>query len=284
MTDRTLPAWLRLVLLFTGLLQAILGIALLLNPAAINGLWPWPLTPITARLLGASSLVSMPLSFLSAIGNRLSAARIPLVMVISYRVMQVLAGLIHFDRFDFRRPITWNYFCGGLLLLLLLAAALAFGSRLGKPVADEPAWLGGDRPLALGPLGKLVLRVLAVVYFIWGLAFLVLGSGAAGLWFEAQGLATSLTLRLFASPIMGLALGVWLISAASYWRQVAIPAVALVFIGLTGSFAIGVEWSSVHPPTPLGYVTAVTPLILLLVGLYLLLATVPLPKNRGKGQ
>ena len=43
MTDRTLPAWLRLVLLFTGLLQAVLGITLLLNPAAINGLWPWPI-------------------------------------------------------------------------------------------------------------------------------------------------------------------------------------------------------------------------------------------------
>ena len=272
MTDRTLPLWLRLVLLFTGLLQALLGIALLLNPAAINGLWPWPLTPITARLLGASSLVSMPLSFLSAFGNRLSAARIPMLMLTSYRVLQVLAGLIHIDRFDFHRPITWNYFGGGVLVLLLLAAGLAFGSRLGKPVADEPAWLGGDRPLALGQVGKLVLRLLAVVYFIWGLTFLVLGNGAASLWFEAPGLATSLTLRLFASPIMGLALGMWLIARAGQWRQVVIPAVALVLIGLTGSFAIAVEWSSVRPPTPLGYVTAVTPLILLLVGLYLLLA------------
>jgi hypothetical protein len=272
-TDRTLPAWLRPVLLFTGLLQAVLGIALLLNPAAINGLWPWPLSPITARLLGASSLVSMPLSFLSAIANRQSAARIPLVMVISYRVLQVLAGLIHIDRFDFRRPLTWNYFGGGVLFLLLLAVALAFGSRLGKPVADEPAWLGGDRALVLGRVGKLVLRLLAAIYFIWGLTFLILGSAAAGMWFEAPGLATSLTLRLFASPIMGLALGMWLISRAGHWRQVLIPAVALVVIGLTGSFAIGVEWSSVRPPTPLGYVTAVTPLILLLVGLYLLLAT-----------
>jgi len=273
MIDRSLPLWLRLVLLFTGLLQALLGITLLLNPAAINGLWPWPLTPITARLLGASSLVSMPLSFLSAFGNRLSAARIPLIMLVSYRVLQVLAGLIHLDRFDFHRPITWNYFGGGVLVLVLLAAGLGFGSRLGKPVADEPAWLGSDRPLALGSVAKWVLRLLAVIYFIWGLAFLILGNAAAGLWFEALGLATSLTLRLFASPIMGLALGMWLMTRAGRWRQVIIPAIALVMIGLTGSFAIGVEWSGVQPPTPLGYVTAATPLILLLVGLYLLLAS-----------
>ena len=83
MTDRTLPLWLRLVLVFTGLLQAILGLTLLINPGAINGVWPWALTPITARLLGASSLVSMPLSLLAARANRWSSARIPLVMLSS---------------------------------------------------------------------------------------------------------------------------------------------------------------------------------------------------------
>ena len=277
MTDRTLPAWLRVVLLLTGLLQAGLGITLLLNPAAINGLWPWPLTPIAARLLGASSLVSVPLTFLPALGNRLSAARIPLIMLASYRVLQVLAGLIHANRFDFRRPITWNYFGGGVLMLTLLTVALARGSALGRPVNDQPAWLGGDRPLAIGPVARAILRLLAGVYFIWGLAFLVLGQGAAALWFEPAGVATSLTLRLFASPIMGLALGIWLITRASKWRQAVIPAAGMSLIGLTGSFAIGVEWGMVRPPTPLGYVTAATPLILLLIGLYLLLAA------RGRG-
>jgi hypothetical protein len=272
MLDATFPAWLRLVLLFTGVLQAVLGVTLLFNPAAINGLWPWPLSPITARLLGASTLVGVPLFILPAIANRWSAARIPLVMLISYRVLQVLVGLIHIDRFDFRRPITWNYFGGGVLLLLVLAAVLALHTRLGQPVADEPAWLGGDSPLAIGAVGRLALRLLAAVYFVWGLAFLILGNGAAALWFEAPGLATSLTLRLFASPIMGLALGMWLITRASKWREAAIPAAGLTFIGLTGSFAIGVEWASVRPPGPLGYVTVATPLILLLVGLYLLLA------------
>jgi hypothetical protein len=273
MTDRTLPAWLRVVLLFTGLLQAGLGITLLLYPAAINGLWPWVLTPVATRLLGASSLVSMPLSILSALGNRWSAARIPLVMLSSYRVLQVLAGIIHLNRFDFRRPITWNYFGGGVLLLLVLAAALALNSRLGRPRADEPAWLGGDAPLAIGGVGQWVLRLLAIGYFVWGLTFLILGQNAAALWFEAPGLATALTLRLFASPIMGLALGIWLTTRAGKWRQVVIPAAGMTLIGLTGSFAIGVEWMSVRPPTPLGYLTAATPLILLLIGLYLLLAT-----------
>jgi hypothetical protein len=271
MTDRTLPAWLRLVLLFTGLLQAALGLTLLLNPGAIGGLWPWALTPIEARLLGASSLVSMPLSLLAALGNRFSAARIPLVMLASYRVLQVLAGLIHLSRFDLTRPLTWNYFGGGVLLLALLAVALARGPALGRPADGGPGWLGGERALALGGAARWALRALAAVYFLLGLAFLALGQGAAALWFEAPGAATALTLRLFASPIMGLALGIYLITRASRWQQALIPAAGMALIGLSGSFAIAVEWAAVRPPTLLGYVTALTPLILLLVGLYLLL-------------
>jgi hypothetical protein len=267
-----LPAWLRLVLLFTGLLQAGLAITLLLNPAAINGVWPWPLSPIAARLLGASTLVGVPLFILSALGNRWSAARIPLVMLISYRVLQVLVGLIHLDRFDFRRPITWNYFGGGVLLLVLLAIALARGRAMGRAVQDEPAWLGGDAALSISTAARLILRLVAAVYFGWGLAFLILGQAAAALWFEAAGVATSLTLRLFASPIMGLALGLWLITRASKWREAVIPAAGMTLIGLAGSFTIGVEWGLVRPPTPLGYLTAATPLILLLIGLYLLVA------------
>src|SRR5262249_39928388 len=145
MNDRTLPLWLRLLLLFTGLLQAVLGLSLLLNPGAIAGLWPWPLTPIETRLLGASSLVSLPLTWLPAIGNRLSAARIPLVMLSAYRLLQVAAGVIHFDRFDLSRPITWNYFGGGLAVLVLFVLALALGSRLGRPTENTPGWLGGER-------------------------------------------------------------------------------------------------------------------------------------------
>src|SRR5206468_5924621 len=127
---------------------------LLFLPAAIDRLWPWPLTAITARLLGANTLVGVPLFILTALANRWSAARIPLVMLISYRVLQVLAGLIHLDRFDFHRPITWNYFGGGVALLALLAVEWTLHGRLGQLAGAGPAWLDGERALNLGA-GKL---------------------------------------------------------------------------------------------------------------------------------
>lgn len=50
---RALPAGLRLLLaaLAVGLLGA--GVAMLVSPAWADGAWPWPLTPLTARAVGA---------------------------------------------------------------------------------------------------------------------------------------------------------------------------------------------------------------------------------------
>jgi hypothetical protein len=271
MSDRTLPLWLRAVLLLTGLMQFSFGLTVLLNPGLIADLWPWPLSPVSARLLGASSLVSVPLSIFTALLNRWSAARIPLVMLLTYRVLQVLVGLIHISRFDFTRPITWNYFGGGVLLGLALALGLWGGGRWGRPVAHWPRVLRGQAALNLGPLARLIILAFAAVYFVVGLTLLILGHGGVWLWFEDPGAVTPLTLRLFASPTTGLALGLWLVTRSAHWRQVAVPATAFATIGFTGSLALLLELGSIQPSTVVGYYIALTPLILLLIGLYLLL-------------
>jgi hypothetical protein len=271
MTDRTLPLWLRASLLLTGLMQFGFGLTVLLSPATINTVWPWPLSPLSARLLGASALVSVPLSVVTAILNRRSTAVIPMVMLLAYRVMQVFVGLIHLDRFDFTRPITWNYFGGGALLGLVLVLGLVLGGSTGKPVQGWPALLRGEAALNLGPVARILILLFAAVYAAIGLMLLVLGANGAWLWMESPSVVTSLTLRLFSSPTTGLALGLWLITRARHWRQVAVPAAGLVTIGFTGTLAVLLELGQLAPATPLGYYVAVTPLILLVIGAYLLL-------------
>ena len=271
MTDRTLPLWLRAVLLLTGLMQFSFGLTVLLNPGLIGEVWPWPLSPLSARLLGASSLVSVPLSIFTALANRWSAARIPLIMLLAYRVLQILVGLIHISRFDFTRLITWNYFGGGGLLGLVLMVALLRGASLGRTVNGWPRLLRGEAHLAIGPVGRVVILAFALIYCLIGLALLVLGEGGTWLWMEAAGQATALTLRLFASPTTGLALGLWQITRARYWREAAIPGAGLFTIGLTASLAVLLELGSVMPSTPFGYYVALTPFIMLLLGIYLLL-------------
>lgn len=271
MTDRTLPWWLRIVLLISALMQIGFAFTLLANPAAIDNLWPWPLTQITARLLGASTLVSVPLALLSIYLNRLSAARIPLVMMVTYRILQLTAGVIHIDRFELTSATAINYFGGGGMMMLTMLLALIFGNRLGKETDSGSALLQGDAPLVMPNAARIVLTVLAAIYFLLGIVFVIIGERGAFMWFEPDGLITGLTARLFASPAMGLALAMWLITRAKHWREVAIPAVGMATFGLSGSFAMIAEFSAIQPPTPLGYVVPITPLILLAIGVYLLL-------------
>jgi hypothetical protein len=51
-----LPGWVRAVLLVHAVVMIPLGLALLLVPQATVGLWPWALTPLTGRAIGAWSL------------------------------------------------------------------------------------------------------------------------------------------------------------------------------------------------------------------------------------
>ena len=87
-----LPDWARAIIVISALMQLAFGLTLLLDPSRIAELWPWKLPPLTARLLGASTLVSVPMAALIVFINRFEFARIPLVMMLTYRVLQLLAG------------------------------------------------------------------------------------------------------------------------------------------------------------------------------------------------
>jgi hypothetical protein len=280
MSDRTLPVWLRLILVATTAMQIVFGVTLLLNPAAVAGLWPWKLTPITARLLGASSLVSIPLSVLSAVVNRYAAARIPLVMSLLYRVFQIVAGLTALSRFDFSKVITWNYFGGGVVMMFVFAYAWLRGPQLGRPVESRPSWLRGTGALSLGVV-RWIIRFFSLLYLLLGFALLILGPGAASLWFEAPGQLTPLTARLFAGTVIGLSIGLWLMSRAREWFEVSVSATGLVTIGGLGALALLLEWQAIAPASPLGYLSASVPLVVALVGAYLLLVARRLSRLPG---
>src|SRR6185437_5096099 len=66
---------------------------------------------------------------------------------------------------------------------------------------------------------------------------LILGGNAKGLWFDAQGM-TPLTARLFASPLIGLGLGMALVSGAANWREIMIAAIGMVTIGVLATLAL----------------------------------------------
>jgi hypothetical protein len=266
-----LPIWLKFVLVVSASMQVIFGLRLLIDPSSLTSMWPWSMTPVTTRLLGASTLVSVPLAFLSVWFNRFSAARIPMIMILCYRILQLAAGFVHFGQFDLASPTTWNYFGGGGIVLIVLAIALLRGQSLGEAVSSYHPFLRGDARLNMGDVGKIVFRAISILFILLGVFFFFLGENAGWLWFEAAGNLTGLTARLFASPMVGLGVAAWIISSSSRWREAGIPAVGMCTFGVAGIVTLLLESASVQPPTPLGYIIAATPLILFGMGIYLLM-------------
>lgn len=229
------------------------------------------MTPVTTRLLGCSTLVSVPLAFLSVWFNRFSAARLPMIMSLCYRILQLAAGLLHFGQFDLTSPTTWNYFGGGGIVLIVLAIALIRGPSLGEPAHGYHPFLRGDSNLNMGNVGKAVFRAIGILFILLGVLFFLLGENAAWLWFEAEGNLTGLTARLFASPMIGLGVAAWIISISTRWREVAIPAVGMCTFGVAGILTLILESGSIQPSTPLGFMIAATPFLLFGMGIYLLM-------------
>jgi hypothetical protein len=271
MSDRSLPGWLKIILVISASMQVVFGLRLLIDPSSLTSMWPWAMTPVTTRLLGASTLVSVPLALLSVWFNRYSAARLPMIMIVCYRILQLAAGFMHFERFDLASPTTWNYFGGGGIMLIALAIAIVRGQALGAATSGYPSFLRGDSKLKMDSAGAIAFRAVSILFILLGVTFFVLGKNAGWLWFEADGNLTSLTARLFASPMIGLGVASWIISSASRWREVGIPAVGMCTFGVSGILTLILETASVRPPTAFGWIIIAAPFILLGLGIYLLL-------------
>lgn len=267
--EMRLPNWVRLVVLVSTLMQLGFGAILLYDPGRITDLWPWPLPSLTARLLGASTLVSIPLALIAIGVNRFAVAMIPLVMMLTYRVLQLLAGAIHFDRFPTDALVTLNYFGGGALMLIVFGYPLWAGLAGRLPPAAKQSPLARPVPFAPRPIFRRFLELVGLVYILLGAGFLLLGGAAAPLWIDAQGM-TPLTARLFASPLIGLGLGMQLVARAQDWRQVVGPAAGFVTIGILAMLAMGLEIDDLRPASPVAWLVAATPLLLLLIGARLL--------------
>jgi hypothetical protein len=267
--DLKLPNWVRLVVLVSALMQFGFGLTLLIDPGRIAELWPWKLPPLTARLLGASTLVSVPMALLVVWINRFAVAAIPLVMMLAYRVLQLLAGAIHHDRFAPDSLVTWNYFGGGLLMAATFAYPLFAARRGGLPPTNPGRPFAESMPWIVPGLARTGLAALGALYLALGLAFLIAGAAAKPLWFDAAGL-TPLTARLFASPLTGLGLGLILVSRASDWCEIMVPAIGMVTIGIVGTLSLILDCATFAPQSGAAWFVAATPPILFVVGVALL--------------
>jgi hypothetical protein len=128
--DRTQPlaTWLRLLLGLQALILMPLGAALFVAPLLTAQLWPWTLTPLTARAIGAW-LIAVGVGMTQAIWeNDVDRVRIALVSFAVYGALQFVAIARYADTINWTSPLAWLFASFPVVLLISGGAGLARGS------------------------------------------------------------------------------------------------------------------------------------------------------------
>jgi hypothetical protein len=103
-----------------GALAGLTGLFLFLSPGRAMTIWPWPLTPLTAQVLGA--IFCLGTAGLGALlDRRWSSARIMFQVAGLMLTLILLAGIRAHREFNPSKPLTWLFAAGSVGLLTALA-------------------------------------------------------------------------------------------------------------------------------------------------------------------
>lgn len=112
------PPWQRVLLALQSLVMIPLGIALLLVPEQIAPLWPWMLTPLTGRAIGAW-LFSIGVAAAQAVWeNDLVRVRVATVSYIFIGLFELIALARYLNNVDWSKANAWVYV--GFLISLVI--------------------------------------------------------------------------------------------------------------------------------------------------------------------
>lgn len=134
-----LPSGVHGILRIHALIMVVLGLGLLLAPTTVAVVWPWPLTPLTGRAIGAWLLA---LGVAAAHASWENDWRRVQVATLSYTVfgaLQLLALARYPDEMQWSRPAAWLY-------VLFLLSVLGLGVYGWRRSAQLNA--GSDVPVA----------------------------------------------------------------------------------------------------------------------------------------
>ena len=135
-----LPTPVRIALVAIAAVLLVLGTALLIDPAAADGSWPWALTPLTGRAVGA---------WLVGLGVAAAHARLlddvvslrPLAITgVAFGVLQSVALLRHGDELAWDEPAAYGY-----VAMLVAVAAVSLWALLASTTASDDPGTGGSR-------------------------------------------------------------------------------------------------------------------------------------------
>jgi len=121
--DFIVPQSVRLVIGSIGLITLLISIFLFLRPELMIRVWPWKLTPLTARVMGGLFALTGVGEICIALDARWSAVRIALQSQMIGVAAIVVAIFVSWSNFDQANLFTWG-FVGGMFFLLIASPML----------------------------------------------------------------------------------------------------------------------------------------------------------------
>ncbi len=103
------PRPVRWVMGVIGAVELLLGLIMFLWPDLLIPLWPWTLTPLTARILAGWFALPGVGGLVVALEPRWSASRIALEGAIIWSALVLIGIARAWDDFDQTNPLTWVY-------------------------------------------------------------------------------------------------------------------------------------------------------------------------------
>lgn len=139
--DTEIPRGWRIALAAVGFGSLAIGVTLFLVPALGVNFWAWSLTPLTARVLGATLTLPGMVNLWLLFDGRWSAFRILFQAQMISLGFILLAILLSWSELDFTRPAAWFLvpgLAGSLLVYALLYRHCQRRTRLNLPVSGPP--------------------------------------------------------------------------------------------------------------------------------------------------
>ena len=123
---------LRGYLYLQGGVDTLLGLSLLIAPAAMTALWPWKITPVLAHMYSAPFL-SYGLGALYATRQQTwPEVRLVVYLTLTFSVLVLVGSMLHQQLFKLGTPSAWLWFGGFGLAALVLALFSAIPALRGK--------------------------------------------------------------------------------------------------------------------------------------------------------
>lgn len=135
-----LPVWLAVALTAQGAVMLVLGAVLFVSPARAATVWPWPLTPLTARVV-AAWLVAFGIAAVLALAERdLERLEISAVAYTLFGVLQLIALARYSD------TVRWGSAAATSYLVVLLTVVPTGAAGWWTSVRGRRRRAGGATP------------------------------------------------------------------------------------------------------------------------------------------